>query len=82
VLSSISEGRKIAVLGDMLELGEIAAKEHYKVGVKAAEESDIIITCGKLSEKISQGAQSLGKQTKNFSEKEEKDLYQFDDMVI
>ncbi len=30
-------GRKIAVLGDMLELGQHSKKEHEKVGVKAAE---------------------------------------------
>ncbi len=31
------EGRRIAVLGDMLELGDYAREAHYKCGVKAAE---------------------------------------------
>ena len=33
-------GRHIAVLGDMLELGDCAQAEHYKVGRIAAEKAD------------------------------------------
>lgn len=39
-------GRKIAVLGDMLELGRYAIEEHRKVGVLAARVSHVLVTVG------------------------------------
>lgn len=54
------EGRKVAVLGDMLELGRYEAQGHQKVGIRAAEVADIIITVGKLAEMIAQGAADTG----------------------
>ncbi len=41
--------RRIAVLGDMLELGEYAIEGHREIGKYAAEISDIVITAGKFS---------------------------------
>jgi len=40
------EGRKIAVLGDMLELGDYEREGHEKVGLRAMEVADILITVG------------------------------------
>lgn len=42
-------GRKIAVLGDMLELGKYSADEHKKVGQKAISICNILITVGPRS---------------------------------
>lgn len=58
VLCDISEGaRKIAVLGDMLELGDWAGKAHYDVGKFAAGKGvDYIITVGQNARQIAQGA--------------------------
>ena len=39
-------GRKIAVLGDMLELGVCAPAEHYKIGRIAAEKTDMVFAYG------------------------------------
>lgn len=39
-------GKRIAVLGDMLELGNFSAEEHRKAGIQALQSSDILITVG------------------------------------
>ena len=53
-------GRKIAVLGDMLELGTCAASEHYKVGRLAAEKADMVFSYGPNSTKVLNGALTGG----------------------
>ena len=40
------EGRHVAVLGDMLELGVCTQAEHYRVGRIAAEKADILLAYG------------------------------------
>lgn len=46
------KGRKIAVLGDMLELGDRAEAEHYRVGRIAAEKADLVFSLGTMGERI------------------------------
>lgn len=46
VLRDFPEGRKIAVLGDMLELGRFTEAAHRTVGDKVAEIADIFIAVG------------------------------------
>ncbi len=41
-----SRGRKVAVLGDMLELGRYSVTEHQRIGVLAAHAADIIVSVG------------------------------------
>ncbi len=56
-----SEGRKIAVLGDMLELGPLAQSAHEKVGEIAFDCGvDLVYTYGKVSYHIMQGAIKAG----------------------
>lgn len=50
------EGRKVAVLGDMLELGVRAPAEHYKVGRIAAEKADVLLAYGPNSVRMIYGA--------------------------
>jgi UDP-N-acetylmuramyl pentapeptide synthase len=45
-LGSVKAKRKIAVLGDMLELGKFSVEEHKKAGKWAREVADILITVG------------------------------------
>ena len=59
------EGRRIAVLGDMLELGSRAMAEHYRVGRLAAVAADIILAYGNHSERIITGAITGGKSSKS-----------------
>lgn len=49
-------GRKIAVLGDMLELGEFTREEHYKIGLEAAKVSHKLYTVGIRARTIAEGA--------------------------
>ena len=59
LLSEI-EGRHIAILGDMLELGPYEAKGHIMVGVRAAEVCDELIAIGELSRTTAQAARQSG----------------------
>ena len=54
------DGRKIAVLGDMLELGPYAEQGHERVGVRASEVADLLICLGELSKIIAQAAIEAG----------------------
>jgi len=48
-------GRHIAVLGDMLELGDCAHAEHYRIGRIAAEKADLVFAYGPHAERIKDG---------------------------
>ncbi len=54
------DGRKIAVLGDMLELGPYEVRGHEMVGVRAAEVVDELVTVGELGRIIAVSAQKSG----------------------
>jgi UDP-N-acetylmuramoyl-tripeptide--D-alanyl-D-alanine ligase len=53
-------GRKIAVLGDMLELGNYENEGHEKVGMRALEVADVLVTVGKLGRIIGEAAVRWG----------------------
>jgi UDP-N-acetylmuramoyl-tripeptide--D-alanyl-D-alanine ligase len=54
------EGRRVAVLGDMLELGEFEERGHRLVGGRAAEIVDLLITVGERAHWIAQEARRAG----------------------
>ena len=61
VLKSVSKGKSIAILADMLELGEKAENEHYGVGKHLADIGiDILLTVGELSRHTAKGAEENG----------------------
>ncbi|PIQ35724.1 MAG: hypothetical protein COV32_00635 [Candidatus Yonathbacteria bacterium CG10_big_fil_rev_8_21_14_0_10_43_136] len=65
-LKSIStNGRHIAVLGDMLELGKFTIAEHKKIGMLAGEFCDLIIAVGQRAKYIVEGALDAGMSEKN-----------------
>lgn len=55
-----AKGRRIAVLGDMYELGDFAETEHRAVGAAAAALVDRLITFGSLARWIAEGAIEAG----------------------
>jgi len=64
ILSQSKGKRKIAVLGDMLEMGHYSEKAHRDVGAVVAEYGiDILITRGRDSRWIGEQAKELGMNT-------------------
>ena len=53
-------GARIAVLGDMLELGAQAATLHREVGAVAARRADLLIALGSLAGAMAEGARQAG----------------------
>ena len=69
-----AEGRTVAILGDMFELGEDEASLHYEVGLEAKKlGTDVIVAVGELSKNIYDGAvtDESGKSYFYFKTKEE-----------
>jgi UDP-N-acetylmuramoyl-tripeptide--D-alanyl-D-alanine ligase len=61
VAASTPHSRRIAVLGDMKELGADTVKLHRAVGAFAAEKGvDLLITVGELGAEIAKGAEDAG----------------------
>jgi len=59
-LLSELDGRKVAVLGDMLELGPYEQQGHEIVGVRAARVAEMLITVGELGRMIAAAARRAG----------------------
>ncbi len=63
---SRAAGRKVCILGDMLELGDQAAALHERVAQKAAELAvDVILGVGPLFDAAMQGTKGLGFSTQD-----------------
>mgnify|MGYP000199598118 FL=1 len=73
VLSNIKATRRLAILGDMLELGEYAEKLHSMVGEEVVKNKiDVLCTVGELSKSTAKTAKTLGtKEVYQFSTNEE-----------
>jgi UDP-N-acetylmuramoyl-tripeptide--D-alanyl-D-alanine ligase len=67
------EGRKVAVLGDMLELGPYEKQGHEMVGVRVAEVADQLVTVGTRGHMIASAAARSGLELKKIIECENSD---------
>ena len=68
-MAKITGNKKIAVLGDMLELGKFEKELHEKVGEEVAKNKiDILITVGKAAKHIAKKAEELGMKKENIYE--------------
>jgi UDP-N-acetylmuramoyl-tripeptide--D-alanyl-D-alanine ligase len=65
--------RRIAVLGDMLELGQYSSREHERIGALVPKCADMLLTIGVRSRKIAEGALEFGLS--------EKKIWQYDDVL-
>jgi len=65
-LSKQKSERKIAVLGDMLELGEFSKEMHEKVGEEISKNNiNILLTVGEYSKYIASKAEETGIKKEN-----------------
>lgn len=62
--------RKIAILGDMMELGAHSSEAHREIGNVVAKSCDILVAVGVRSRRIAEAAMDSGMSEKN--------VYQFD----
>ena len=67
---SLTAKRKIAVLGDMLEIGKYAPEAHEHMGELIPKVFDILVTVGARAKFIAEGAKESGMAQKN--------IYSFD----
>ncbi len=71
-----ANGRKVAILGDMFELGEEEEKLHYEVGQYTVGKVDVLICIGNLAKYIYEGAvQGKKEDTFLIYLKEKEELY-------
>jgi UDP-N-acetylmuramoyl-tripeptide--D-alanyl-D-alanine ligase len=67
------DGRRIAVLGDMLELGEFEERGHRMVGVRAADVADELVVVGERAKWIAAEAEQSGLSQSMITEFENSD---------
>jgi len=65
------DGRKIAVLGDMLELGQYERQGHEMVGLRAAQVADTLLTLGMRAHVIAEAARRSGMRRSSILEFDE-----------
>ena len=72
ILAKTDCGRKIAVLGDMGELGDLTEQAHYNMGALSAMLGiDLTVAIGPKAVNIARGAEVGGGNVLHFSGKEE-----------
>ena len=89
-LSLIPNRRRVAILGDMLELGRFSIEEHEKIGVLAKEKVDVLVTVGVRSRETCTASKKAGMEEDNthcFDSTKEalksiKDIIQEGDVVL
>lgn len=65
--------RRIAVLGDMMELGQFSIREHERIGALVPHYAHILVTMGVRARGFSKGAVEAGMDPKN--------IFEFEDAV-
>ena len=85
---ALADNRKVAVLGDMFELGENEKQLHFGVGEHAAKNNiDLVVCIGTLSANTADGAKNSGANVMHFASKADfladaKDVLQKGDAVL
>ena len=85
---ALADSRKVAILGDMFELGENEKELHFGVGEHAAQNNiDLVVCVGALSLNTARGAESNGANVLHFKTKadfllEAKNILQKGDAVL
>ena len=78
-----AEGRKVAILGDMFELGQNEKQLHYEVGTYFKEKQiDVALFAGTLSECTYQGVMESKSATECYYYQTAEDLLMFLDLMV
>ncbi|HRH25950.1 MAG TPA: UDP-N-acetylmuramoyl-tripeptide--D-alanyl-D-alanine ligase [Candidatus Paceibacterota bacterium] len=78
-----AEGKKIVVLGDMMELGAHSPGAHYAVGEKVARAAHVLVTVGIRAREIARGALEHGMaETHIFQYEDSKKAGKFVETII
>ncbi len=64
-LDGLQGKRKVAVLGDMLEIGKYSMETHRQIGEQASKIAEVLITVGPRAKFIAEGAHTKGMSKKN-----------------
>jgi len=67
------DGKRVAVLGDMLELGPYERQGHEMVGIRAAKVADRLVTVGERGHMIASSARYAGMRSEKIIEFEKTD---------
>src|SRR5512138_3839221 len=73
LLDELEGGRKVAVLGEMLELGPYERGGHEMVGLRAAQVANMLLTLGERAHLIAQAARRAGMKKSSIVEFDEFD---------
>ncbi len=85
---SLADSRKVAILGDMFELGENEKQLHFELGAYAAKKNiDLVVCIGELSANTARGVENSGANALHFKTKSDfleqaKTLLQKGDSVL
>jgi UDP-N-acetylmuramoyl-tripeptide--D-alanyl-D-alanine ligase len=60
LLGEVTAARKVAVLGDMLELGQYERQSHHKIGARAAQVANVLVTLGTRAGMYAKAARRSG----------------------
>jgi len=60
VLSNETSSRRVAVLGDIFEMGDFAPPAHEELGKSAAKKADVLVCAGENAAYMAKGAEALG----------------------
>lgn len=85
VLSAYKNGRRVAILGDMYELGDESEKAHFEVGKYAKDKVDLLIVIGEYIKNFKDGFSDdniIMYDTKEVCIKELKNIIEKDDVVL
>lgn len=85
VLSAYKDHRKVAILGDMYELGGESEKAHFEVGEYAKDKLDILIVIGRYIKNFKDGFNNdniIMYKTKEECIKELKNIVKLNDVVL
>ena len=75
-----SKGRRIAVLGDMLELGNESISLHKRVGDAVTKSADVLVTFGEMAKYIAEAA--IGVEAYSFEKEDLEKLKQFLETLV